>query len=269
MPLPGGLIEHGERRRDFAFRPVSGALELALAEAGEHASTMPRAVTRALSLSLERLAGGPATPARVAALCVADRQYLMRELDGHLGAGAGWLQGRCAGCGARFDFRLDPAALPVQEAGPGFPEAGVDVNGQVLRFRLPTGADQEELAERQDLDDEAATSWLLRRLACGPRPAGNAAQALADAAHAVEAALEQVSPAIVLRVQAACPDCGAPCEVELDPYRVLARQADELLLEVHRIAWHYHWPEADILALPQARRHRYLQLIDRASGMAG
>jgi hypothetical protein len=266
MPLPGGLVEHGERRRDYRFRPLSGALELALAEAGDAAPSMPHAVTQALALALDGLAGAPATPERVAALCVADRQYLMRELDAHLGSGPGWQQGACAGCGARFDFPLDPAALPVQEAGPGFPEAQVELGGQAWRFRLPTGADQERLAARSDLPEAEAMAWLMRRLACAPLPADADD---AGAMQAVESALEEVSPAIVLRVQAQCPDCGQASEVELDPYRALERPADDLLLEVHRIAWHYHWPEDQILALPQARRRRYLQLIDRARGMAG
>lgn len=264
MRLPGGLVDHGERRRDFAFHPVSGALELALSEAGEQAPSMPCAVTRALTLSLARLAGAPPTPERVAALCVADRQYLMRALDGHLGAGAAWMQGSCPGCGQRFDFRLDPAELPVQEAGPGFPQAQVELDGRPLWFRLPTGADQELLARQAELPQDDASAWLMQRLACGGTPPEPTAEAMA----AVEAALERVSPAIVLAVQAACPDCGTAAEVELDPYGMLARPADALLHEVHRIAWHYHWPEAEILALPQARRQRYLRLIDRARGMA-
>jgi hypothetical protein len=33
--------------------------------------------------------------------------------------------------------------------------------------------------------------------------------------------------------------------------------------EVHCLAFHYHWPEADILALPRPRRWRYLELVRR------
>ncbi len=33
MRLPGGIVRDGARRRDFAFRPLTGAVELALAEA--------------------------------------------------------------------------------------------------------------------------------------------------------------------------------------------------------------------------------------------
>jgi len=36
---------------------------------------------------------------------------------------------------------------------------------------------------------------------------------------------------------------------------------------VHTLAWYYHWSEAEILALPRARRQLYLSRIDRARGM--
>src|SRR5690349_7406102 len=84
MQLPGGIVENGHRRRDWAFRPVSGALELALAEAGDGAASTPAAVTQVLAAALDRVAGEAATPPRVAGLCVVDRQFLMRELDRHL-----------------------------------------------------------------------------------------------------------------------------------------------------------------------------------------
>lgn len=262
MQLPGGLVENGTRRRDWAFRPVSGALELALAEAKEAASSAPQAVTRALALALDRLGGQPATPDRVAGLCVADRQFLMRELERHLGNEGGWFQTDCRRCGERFDFRIDYADLPVQEAGAGYPQAQIDMDGRRLRFRLPTGADQERLA---DIPDDQAGPWLVRQLALDadlPEAPGQ------DLIAAAEAALEAISPGIVLTVQAACPECGTVNEVDLDPYRVLARPSDHLLQEVHQIALHYHWREADILDLPRTRRQRYLQMIDRARGMA-
>ncbi|MDD4881951.1 MAG: hypothetical protein PHR30_13185 [Gallionellaceae bacterium] len=262
MQLPGGLVENGTRRRDWAFRPVSGALELALAEVKEEAGSAPQAVTQALSLALDRLGGGPATEARVAALCVADRQFLMRELERHLGNEGGWFQADCRHCGECFDFRIDYADLPVQEAGAGYPLAQIDLDGRQIRFRLPTGADQERLA---DLPDEKAGPWLARQLALDadlPEAPGQ------DLIAAAEAALEAIAPGICLTVQAACPECATVNEVDLNPYRVLARQSDPLLQEVHQIALHYHWREADILDLPRARRQRYLQLIDRARGMA-
>jgi hypothetical protein len=267
LRLPGGLVEHGVRRRDGAFRPLSGSLELGLAEAIAQAPDTPRAVTAVLSLALAELAGQPASPARVDALCVADRQFLMRALEQHLDneqtLGARWLHSQCGACGARFDFALDPALLPVVEAPEGFPVAALrEEDGRVLRFRLPVGADLPALADQAD---DHMADWLLRRLACEPEALPQNDPGLAAR---VEAALERIAPAIVLQVQARCPECGAACEIDLDPYGALQRRSDTLLQEVHALAWYYHWSEDQILALPRARRQRYLQLIDRSRGLS-
>jgi hypothetical protein len=262
MQLPGGVVENGLRRRDWAFRPVSGALELALAEAGESAASTPAAVTQVLAAALEHVAGEAATLPRVAGLCVADRQFLMRELDRHLGNARGWYEAICGQCHERFDFHIDYVGLPVQEARGEYPLARVDVNGRRLAFRLPTGADQETLA---GLPEAEAAPWLLRQLVCTPDDIGPLS---ADEIVAIEVALEAVAPAVVVRVRSTCPECGTDNDVELNPYPVLTRHGDALLAEVHSIASHYHWSEAEILAMPRARRLRYLNLIDRARGMA-
>jgi len=261
--LPGGLVEDDQRQRDWTFRPVSGELELGLAEIGEQASSMPDAVTRALSTALARLAGGPPTPQRVDALCVADRQFLMHELERHLGTEARWLQARCDACGTLFDLRVDYADLPVKEAGPGFPMARVESGGCSVDLRLPTGLDQQALAH---MTEEEAAPWLLRQLAGLPAQADLPLdeQGLRDA----EEALDAVAPAVVQQLQSRCPDCAHDQVVDLDPYMVLRRGSRGLLDEIHRIAWHYHWSEAEILALPRTRRRRYLDLIDRSRGMS-
>lgn len=261
MRLPGGLIEGGAVRRQWRFQPVSGRLELALAEAAEQVDVVPQAVTRVLALALAELGDSAATEERTASLCVPDRQFLMRELDRHLGGGTGWFHADCPSCAARFDFYLDLAGLPVREAGPGYPLARVEHRGQALSFRLPTGADQHELAR---IAVENERPWLLRRLSLEPEHLGEIDETLLDQA---DAALEAVAPGVINQVRAECPECGAANNVDLDPYRVLARSGDELLRQVHQIAMHYHWSEAEILAMPQNRRLRYLDLIDRARGM--
>lgn len=261
MQLPGGLIEKGKRQRQYRFRPVSGALELALTETAEVAASIPEAVTRMLALALQELGGEPANEERAASLCVADRQFLMRELDRYLGFDGGWFHADCAACTARFDFHLRYEELPVQEAGPGFPLATIEWQGRALRFRLPTGRDQETLAR---IPDGQARSWLLQQLSCEPEQLIAVDATLVDS---VEAALETMAPAVVVQVQAQCPECGAGAAVELDPYRALLRQSDDLLAQVHRIALHYHWSEAEILGLPHTRRQRYLEMIDRSRGM--
>ncbi len=264
--LPGGLPAQGRLRRDFAFRPADGRLELALAEAADAAASTPDAVSRALTASLATLAGAPASRERVDALCVADRQYLMRRLAALLGRGAGWYDAHCGCCGAGFDFRLDAAGLPAKPAGPGFPLARLRLGRRTLALRVPTGADQIAVL---GLPSAARREALLRALELRAGGAPSALPQRLEARHFArcEAALEAEAPELACRVQADCPECGHTNQVDIDPYGILAHDPDRTLQDVHRLAWHYHWAEADILALPLARRARYLSLIDAARGM--
>ncbi|MDD2463327.1 MAG: hypothetical protein PHI97_04965 [Desulfobulbus sp.] len=262
MLLPGGLIEQENRYRQWSFKPVSGALEMALSETAQQIVNTPRAVTRVLALALSQLGGQAATEARVAGLCVGDRQFLMRELEQHLGSGGGWFHANCSGCGGRFDFQLQYADLPVQEAGPTYPLARMQWQGRQICFRLPTGEDQERLLE---IPQEQAHGWLLEQLVQEP---GNVHDWNDEMVQLVDEALESMAPGIVTKIQAGCPECSSVNTVELDPYRVLSWKGEELLHQVHQLASHYHWSEAEILGLPRARRLRYLDLIDRSRGMA-
>jgi hypothetical protein len=127
-----------------------------------------------------------------------------------------------------------------------------------LRLRVPTGADQEAVADLPD--DEAVRVLFERCLLAG------AAEEDDDFA-AAEEAIEEMAPEVALAALAACPACRASNEIVIDPYLVLATQAEDLFVEVHRLASSYHWSEAEILALPRARRQLYLRLIDQARGL--
>ncbi len=269
MLLPGGIAAGGTRRRDFAFRPLTGAVELALAEAASADCSLPARVTAALAASLATVGGEDPVPAVVAGLSVADRQFLMLELAARLGPAVTWLTACCAGCGERFDFAVDYRKLPVKEAREGYPFVDVETGLGTCRFRAPTGADQEPLA---GLDHDEALRCLL---ACCMAADERSSREIVDSLNTedmgrVETALEAMAPEVAVSVQAACPACGLLHVIEVDPYRALSPNRGEVLLrEIHVIASAYHWSEAEILELPLDRRKRYLNLIDRGRGMAG
>lgn len=270
MGLPGGILHDGVLRRDFAFRPLTGAVELALAEAAGAGATLPAKVTAALVAALEHVGGKPPVPETVAGLAVADRQFLMERLATGLGMGESWLTARCGRCGERFDFSVTHADLPVKEAGKGYPFATVVTSLGPCRFRVPTGADQEFLAGIND-EGEACRSLVGRCLVDSPGTwAGDGQPTFtADDMGLIESALEAVAPEVALSVQAACPACDALHVIDVDPYGALSRNAGRgLLQEIHILAATYHWSEGEILALPLERRRRYLELIDRVRGMA-
>jgi hypothetical protein len=63
----------------------------------------------------------------------------------------------------------------------------------------------------------------------------------------------------------ACPECS---RTFLNPFDTTAFFLDEmritagqLLREVHALALHYHWSEADILSLTRERRRSHLSLL--------
>jgi hypothetical protein len=256
MLLPGGILRDGERRRGFAFRPVDGALEAALADAAA-APSVPKAVTSVLAAALAELGGEPVREEAVRDLPVGDRQFLMRQLSVHLGRDRVWLTSVCHGCAERFDVEIRQAELPVKEAGPDFPYA----KAGHLRLRVPTGADQEAIA---GLSDEEAVRELFARCCVE----GSQTELGEEEVARAEAALEAASPEVALAALACCPACGASNEVVVDPYLGLPTHGEELFAEIHRLASTYHWSEAEILALSRARRRLYLRLIDRAHGLA-
>lgn len=261
--LPGGLSEDGTLRRSYAFRPMDGALELALTEAVGKSSSTPDAVTRVLSVALSHLGERDVSATRIDSLCVADRQYLMRALQSHLKRDRPWLTAICGHCDARFDLQVDVAALPVTVAGPGFPFVCVRAEGREWRARVPTGADQAWLAAQPEAD---LPRRLVERLLVDEDGSAHVDDELIAQ---LDAALDAVAPALVLQLAANCPECERPNSVSLDPYGALTSSSnDELWLDVHRIAAHYHWSEADILGLPLERRRVYLDLIDQARGAA-
>lgn len=269
MRLPGGILRDGRRLRDFAFLPLTGAVELALAEAAEADCPMPVRVTAALVATLEQVGGEAAVPAKVADLSVGDRQFLMGRLAVGLGLGEHWLTANCGSCGERFDFSVNRSDLPVKGAGEGYPFAAVETSLGPCRFRVPTGTDQEMLAGLDD-EDEALRCLVERCLVALPDGyRGTAAAFTPGDVARIEAALEDVAPELAVTVQAACPACGASHVIDVDPYVALSLHAGGgLLHEIHLLAATYHWGEAEILALPLDRRRRYLDLIDRARGMA-
>jgi hypothetical protein len=262
MALPGGLVRaDGTVDRTYAWKPVDGTLELALAAAAQ-ARARPEAVSQALAGALEQVGGAPASLERIDALSVPDRRFLIIELAHALGLSFAWWTHRCAACGTQFDFSFDLHELPVMPAGECYPTAEVKTTCGRVRLRVPTGADQARLAAA---DDDAAAAHLLAELCispCDPSTSGAVIDELTpEDLAAIDEALEELAPKPVWAVQAPCPDCGSVNVISIDAAAWLAQIADGPTREVHEIALAYGWNERDILTLPRAQRQKYLALI--------
>ncbi len=266
MLLPGGLWDGQQRRREFAFGPITGAFELTLAETAASNAPLPRRVTLVLSAALAHVGQVRAAAEVVGALAVGDRQFLMRQLGRVLGCDIRWLAATCDQCRKPFDVQIEESRLPVKEAGESFPFATVKTSWGEWRFHVPTGADQQ--AATSIPDDRAAIRFLAKSCVIDPIP-----ETIADLSDAdiilIDQALEEASPEVTTVVESACPECGHTNRVYVDPYTCLTTGSDAVWDEIHELASCYHWSERDIVGLSRERRRTYLRRIVRARGMAG
>ncbi|MDX8391054.1 MAG: hypothetical protein R8K53_00545 [Mariprofundaceae bacterium] len=264
--LPGGLASEHGLHRNFTFSPLTGEVELILAECA-NSEHMPDAVTQCLSAALDDIGGQQADANRVAALSVGDRQHLMRHLQILLHGDAVWYSATCTQCHADFDFQLELSQLPVKTAGQGYPFAEVATSAGLCRFRIPTGRDQSALSGFAD-EEQACVELLHRCLLCvDGEKAAEGIVFSTDDREAIESALEEIAPDIGCEISVCCLACKTENRVALNPYACIGKSGQQIIPEVHKLAWYYHWGEAEILAMPSQRRQHYLNMIDAARGI--
>jgi hypothetical protein len=162
----------------------------------------------------------------------------------------------CPGCGAPVEIAVPLDALPAAPPdGPAAPGA-VTVGAATLSYRVPSVAD---LAAAHACPDADAAEALLVTRTLGP---GVDPALLAGAA----AAIDGRHPLLAPRVDVRCGACDAGFTAGLDlaeaAWAGLAAAAARLLDEVAYLARAYGWSEAEVLAVPPARRARYRQLVD-------
>lgn len=122
-----------------------------------------------------------------------------------------------------------------------------------VSFRLPTGADQMEIAYHPHPEQS-----LIERCVC---PADLPAKQRKRVARAMAA----MAPSLVQLLQGQCAECGAVVEILFDPQQFvlqeLQNQARFVYEDIHLLAMYYQWSEAEILVLPRARRMYYAERI--------
>jgi hypothetical protein len=246
-PAPGAEAE-GMIARAFGTRAADLDVDFA--------APLGAAMTALLAACLGDAAGAPVPAAEIARWTVKRRRQGLLAVDVATGGPERTMTARCPheGCGAVMELGLD---LDRFRADWRTEDIAVGVGGDVVRLRPPRPDDLHAWAAARDAAPEA----LAARLVVGPPPP-------ADWGAAAEAALAEDDGLAGLELDTACPDCGRPVRVPLalESFLMadLARSAAARLDEVHVIAGAYHWPEADILALPAARRRHYLARIAEA-----
>jgi hypothetical protein len=269
VALPGGVLDGDQRQQTVSLRPLTGREEELLASFGRDVPAAVRVtalLTRCLGPS-----GTDGPPIDVRRLTVGDREALLlhvRRLS--LGDRIDCVA-RCPqeACGEPVDveLRVHDLLLPPYDQIAIWREETVEAGDDAfdLRFRLPTGGDQEAVASLAGSDVRAAVRVLMRRCV---EPRDDDARDIEDLPDAIVTAvadrMAELDPQAELRLDMTCPSCGAAISTLFDTASFLFAEVgagDRLLEEVHALAWYYHWPETDILALTATRRRRYLDLI--------
>ena len=163
-------------------------------------------------------------------------------------------------CGKRIDVVLRISDFLVHHAprlARGVEPAGAGELGWYrlaetsVTFRIPTGGDLVAAAA-----ERKPKQVLMRRCI---RPAEIRAPVL----QRVERAMEAMAPSLSPDLHATCAECGTAVRLSFDArvftLRELCDQAAFIYEDTHLLARHYHWPEAEILALPRNRRIQYVE----------
>ncbi len=130
--------------------------------------------------------------------------------------------------------------------------------------RLPTGTDQQAWYQYAKTTGAADEAWFAHRLL--EENEQSIPSSIPDIwLQPLAAALEAADPLTVLAIDVRCPFCDTPVCVEVDLEFLLLEdlrtKQRRMIEQIHRLARHYHWNEANIVAIPQWRRDRYLSRI--------
>jgi hypothetical protein len=272
VALPGGRWLAGERHREAELRLPGGVEAARLAD--ELTGLGPAKWTTALlARSLARLGpSGEVSADVVRSLTVGDREALLLHLCRHWVGERLECVVRCPRCGEWLDVEVGVADLlvdPYEEAAERH-EATVEEGGEewTVRFRLPTGADQEAAI---GASPQEAARLLLESCVDGVWRDGERLEAIPSAVvEEAGALMSRLDPQAELMLRLDCAACEEPFRACLDAgaflaHAVTSRRA-ELEREVHVLALHYHWSEAEILAMNSRRRGRYLELLAQPAG---
>jgi Phage tail assembly chaperone proteins, E, or 41 or 14 len=269
LRLPGGYIDpDGKVHGEVELSPLTGADEVYLRDFAS-ATPSARIITGLLARCVRRVGSAPAMSEDIARdMLVGDREYLVVRLFEQSCGAATNVQLRCPGedCGKIMDVALPLAAMVPDPRPLSRGRHELDLQSDPPRritFRLPTGADQEALSDIAD-ETRAAAALLARCTGLDQDELDGLGVA---ACEEIEAAMEQLAPQADVEIEANCPECGrlfsGRSALPLHCLAEVATQAAWVEREVHVLAWHYHWSEAEILSLTRMKRRRYIDLIEQ------
>lgn len=270
LTLPSGVWYGEGYHRNVTVRSLCGEDELFWLELPDRWS-LPQRVSALLERCIVQW-DGTSPPNVIGGLTVGDREALLLHLR--------WLSFgsriecvlSCPHCGEKLDLDLsaDDLLLPPYEQPQPEYEAQLG-DGYRVCFRLPTGADQAQIAGLAQVDLEAAEQSLIDRCVSAVSYQDQPLERLPESLNAVIAdQMAQLDPQAELSIHMICPICATAFATLLDMAQFLAveiaNRSRLLNREIHTLALYYHWSETEILRLPVRRRQTYLRLLDETFG---
>jgi hypothetical protein len=235
LVLPGGILDsRGKCHKTVSVRPLTGAEEELLAD--RRYQNLPQQVTDFLAQVITRVDGidDPVTRNTTARMLIGDRDYLLLRLRQMNLSDTVEEVVRCPrpGCGKKADVEFSIGELEVRRAEnirgrydftfaePAFADDPDSMRGA---FRLPTGSDQEAVAELGDVNVAAVNTRLFSRVLfhLGRRAPVNEADARAMTLkfrRELNALIAKSSPGPKLDIEVQCPHCGEDITYPFDLY---------------------------------------------------
>lgn len=274
--LPSGSWIGGSCNRSALLRPITGEDEAFLLETGEGlppAQWVTALLARCL-VGLEPL--DHVTMETVRSLSVGDREALLLHLHRLTFGDKMQCVLACPSpkCKEKMDLDLKATELllpPYSNVEEWHEAQLIDAGHSYrVRFRLPTGADQEASAGLALTDLRAASKMLLRRCLGGiERDNGSPVEIIPEALDGqISSMMAELDPQAELILNLTCPTCGNTFSALFDTASYLSKEMnchlEQIYREVHVLAFYYHWSESEIMGMTQKKRQRYLELLDEA-----
>lgn len=234
---------------------ISEQTLLAIWAAGERQHPLDRALT-ALAASSQLSRG------ELADLAIGERDARLFALYRALAGSRLAALCRCPVCGEPVELELpiDGLCAPLTDSSAG--EATVEHHGIVVRCRQPSSRDLAAVAQAGSVAEARAlllAASVVSASACGePLAAAELGQALVER---IEQCLAEMTPPAEILLALSCPSCNhdwpAPFDIGEAVWSRIELAARALMEQVVDLGRAYGWSEAEVLALPSARRRFY------------
>jgi hypothetical protein len=273
--IPGGYCANGGHWREAYVRPLTGEDQDFLTE--ECGGLLPAQwITEVLTRCVTRLGPNePVTREAIRSLTVGDREALLLHLRRLTWGDRVRCLLTCPSpeCTEKLEVDVDVADLLLPPYGETIQEHELTVRQEdgvstVVRFRLPTGADQEAAAAVARTNVDAAADLLLRRCVRSATSSdGNPVDKLPDTlCEQLPGRMAELDPQAEIILHLTCPICGAAFSVIFDTASYLIQELEagmrHLYREVHLLAYHYHWSATEILGMSTGKRRQFLRLLE-------